>query len=106
MPNNPTNGPTKKPDNDIENGFGRVLNAELSIGFSDVSRTLTSFAFISLMSVLIGVGFGLISSFICKNVPTLKIHPAREVFLILLVAYLSYVVSEMLFLSGIMTIFC
>jgi NhaP-type Na+/H+ or K+/H+ antiporter len=39
-------------------------------------------------------------------VPTLKIHPAREVFLILLMAYLSYVVSEMLHLSGIMTIFC
>jgi NhaP-type Na+/H+ or K+/H+ antiporter len=91
----------------MDNGLSRLLNGEeLSIGSGDIAWTLTKFAFISIFSVLIGVGFGLISSFICKNVPTLKIHPAREVFLILLVAYLAYVVSEMLFLSGIMTIFC
>lgn len=33
-------------------------------------------------------------------------HPVREVFLIILIAYLSYVTAELLEMSGIMTLFC
>ena len=91
----------------VENGMRFLLEADnFSLVSSDVVWALCRFGVISMLSILIGVGFGLIASFISKNVPTLKIHPAREVFLILLIAYLAYVVSEMLHLSGIMTIFC
>lgn len=83
-----------------------LSDPEFKLTASGAITTLSRFMFISFLSILIGVAFGLAVSFICKNVPTLKIHPAREVFLILLVSYLSYVVSEMCHLSGIMTIFC
>lgn len=103
--NNANHAP-KKDDLGIENGLRSLSGEDFSLMSSDVLFTLTRFSMITMLSVIIGVGFGLIASFISKNVPTLKIHPAREVFLILLVAYLGYVVSEMCHLSGIMTIFC
>jgi sodium/hydrogen exchanger-like protein 6/7 len=58
------------------------------------------------MSVVIGLGFGLLGSFLFKSVPSMKEHPVREVCLVILVAYLSYIVAEATEMSGIMTIFC
>jgi len=85
---------------------GRMLKSEnFSLLSSDGISILASFCFMTLFSVLLGVLFGLLASFISKNVPTLRVHPAREMFLILLFAYLGYVVSEMIELSGIMAIF-
>lgn len=99
------NVPDKSVVDDPDNNLKRLLYGSLDFSFGDAFYILSKFAMISFLSILLGVAFGLAASFICKNVPTLKIHPAREVFLILLIAYLSYVVSEMLELSGIMTIF-
>ena len=73
-------------------GKGSLRNLagnEFSLLSSDSLKILSGFWFISLLSVLIGVGFGLLASFIFKKIPTLKIHSSREVFLIMLVAYLS-----------------
>jgi len=98
--------PDKMEDGAVSHGLRTLQTADFSLMSGDVVWAVCRFSFITMMSILIGVSFGLVASFICKNVPTLKIHPAREVFLILLVAYLAYVVSEMCHFSGIMTIFC
>lgn len=90
----------------MENDTNRMLSGDLTLDFSDIFFMFYRFVVISGFSILVGVAFGLVASFISKHVPTLKIHPAREVFLILLVAYLAYVVADILELSGIMTIFC
>lgn len=66
---------------------------------------LLGFGYMSFFSVLVGVAFGLLSSFLLKNCD-FQFHPVREIFLILLFAYLSYIASEILGLSGIMTLFC
>ena len=99
------NIPDKQPGV-VDNNENRMLIAgHLDLTMGDAFFAVYKFSIITCLSILIGVIFGLVSSFICKNVPTLKAHPAREVFLILLVAYLAYVVAEMMELSGIMTIF-
>ena len=41
-----------------------------------------------------------------KNLKDLDKHPVREIFLLLLFAYVSYILSELCGFSGIMTIFC
>ena len=99
------NSPDKPAGGDIGHNLRNLAGNEFSLLSSDSLKILSAFWFISLLSVLIGVGFGLLASFIFKKIPTLKVHPSREVFLIMLIAYLSYVVSEMIHLSGIMTIF-
>lgn len=82
-----------------------LKNDNFSLLSGDGISILASFCFMTLFSILLGVLFGLLASFISKNMPTLRVHPAREMFLILLFAYLGYVVSEMIELSGIMAIF-
>lgn len=100
------NVPDKQEPAEIENGLRMLNTQELDLGSGDVVWGLCRFGIIASLSIIIGISFGLAASFVFKNVPTLKIHAAREVFLIILVAYLSYIVSEMCNLSGIMTIFC
>ena len=58
------------------------------------------------MSILIGIVFGASSAYISKKIPSFKEHPAREIIMIFVLAYLSYVLSEILNLSGIITLFC
>ena len=62
--------------------------------------------YLSLASIALGIMFGMMSAFITKKVITLKEHPAREIILIFLIAYLSYLISEELSFSGIITLFC
>ena len=52
-----------------------------------------------------GLAFGLCAAFIFKQVSDLEEHPVREIFLLLLFAYASYITSELLGFSGIMTLF-
>ena len=64
------------------------------------------FIYLSVVSILIGIAFGAISAFISKKISSFKEHPAREIILIFMLAYISYVLSEILNLSGIITLFC
>ena len=64
------------------------------------------FIYLSAVSILIGILFGALSAMISKKISSLKEHPAREIILIFVLAYLSYVISEILNLSGIITLFC
>ncbi len=62
--------------------------------------------YLSFVSIAMGIGFGFMSAFLSKRITTLKEHPSREIILIFLLAYLSYMLSEELELSGIITLFC
>ena len=64
------------------------------------------FLYLSVVSILIGIAFGVLSAFISKKISSFKEHPAREIILIFMLAYISYVLSEILNLSGIITLFC
>lgn len=64
------------------------------------------FFYLSAASIAIGIIFGLLSAFITKRIVTLKEHPVREIIMIFILAYLSYMISEILDFSGIMTLFC
>jgi len=55
------------------------------------------------MSILIGVLVGITSSLLFKKFD--NINPIKEASMILLSGYLSYLVSEMLHLSGIISLF-
>lgn len=63
------------------------------------------FIYLLVMSVIIGVLFGLVITILFKKFTSFKGFPIRETSLMILVAYLSYHVSEVLNLSGIISLF-
>ena len=67
---------------------------------------LGSFLGLSVFSIFIGVSIGLLCSYVFKKLTDLDKHPVREIFLLLLFAYASYMVSEMIGSSGVITLFC
>lgn len=64
------------------------------------------FFYLSAASIIIGITFGLLSAYITKKLVNFKDHPVREIIMIFILAYLSYITSEILNFSGIMTLFC
>ena len=84
----------------------RESGEEFSIGARDIGVAFGNFLYLSVVSIIIGVAFGLFSAFVLKNVKTMKEHPVMEIFFLLLASYLCYVIAEMSAFSGIMTIFC
>jgi NhaP-type Na+/H+ or K+/H+ antiporter len=48
----------------------------------------------------------MLSALITNKLVNFKEHPPREIILIFLLAYLSYMISEELEFSGIITLFC
>jgi len=77
----------------------------LHLTVSDVGLMFLNFAVLSFCSIFTGIFFGLLTAFILKNLQHLDRHPVREIFLLMLTAYLSYIFSEMCGFSGIMTLF-
>ena len=67
-------------------------------------KLFLDFSYLLIMSVLIGMGVGIISSLLFKKFD--KIDPIKEASIILLSGYLSYLVSEIFHLSGIISLFC
>jgi len=67
---------------------------------------LLKFVYLSLASIGLGIIFGFVSAFVTKKLLNLKEYPVREILLIFVFAYLSYMVSEILGFSGIMALFC
>lgn len=59
-----------------------------------------------MMSLIVGVLVGALSSLLFKYCDSLINHPVKETSLILLLGYASYLVSESLHLSGILSLFC
>lgn len=65
----------------------------------------SGFLLTTVLSIIIGVCIGLFASWVIKRVHNLSFHPERETAIIILFGYLSYALSEVLSLSGIMSIF-
>ncbi|XP_074586975.1 sodium/hydrogen exchanger 3-like, partial [Curcuma longa] len=87
-----------------------LFNAVQSLDLSDVN-TMTAFElfakflYLFFTSTALGILVGLISAYSIKKLYIGRHSTNREVAIMLLLAYLSYMVAELLSLSGILTIF-
>ena len=77
----------------------------VTIGAKEVGNAVLNFFVLTFSSLGVGIAIGLLSAFISKRVPSLQHHPVLEIFLIILFGYSSYLLAELLALSGIMTLF-
>ena len=75
-------------------------------GFWESLQLILSFIVTTILSIGIGMGIGFLAALVFKKNPGLQNHPEREIGIIILVGYLSYIISELIGLSGIMAIFC
>ena len=73
--------------------------------FIEATKIMISFLFITTTSIILGVTFGLLCSFMLKKTPGINDFPTRETTLIIMLAYISYIIAEVLDISGIVTIF-
>lgn len=58
------------------------------------------------MSLIVGIVLGAISALLFKHCDSLLKYPIKETSLILLLGYASYLISESIHLSGILSLFC
>ncbi|KAK4773727.1 hypothetical protein SAY87_028746 [Trapa incisa] len=86
--------------------FNALQKVDLSHITSDVALRFTvSLSYLFLTSTLLGVAVGLLSAYIIKKLYFGRHSTDREVALMILMAYLSYMIAELFSLSGIMTVF-
>ena len=62
------------------------------------------FVLLGLVSIIIGLVFGLIQSYLMKKARSLTRRPVAECAIIFSIAYIAYVVAEMLHQSGIIAL--
>jgi len=87
-----------------------MINAEPDDTQMDVSvgtflSLMWQFTYLCTLSILIGIFFGLLCALLFKKNPRLRESPIKEVSIIILMGYLSYIVAEIFDISGIMTLF-
>ncbi|KAF5463461.1 hypothetical protein F2P56_019373 [Juglans regia] len=87
-----------------------LFNAVQTLNFSDIDiltalKLLGTFLYLFFTSTALGIAAGLISAFIIKTLYFGRHSTDREVALMMLMAYLSYMLAELFNLSGILTIF-
>ncbi|KAL3538008.1 hypothetical protein ACH5RR_001374 [Cinchona calisaya] len=87
-----------------------LFNAVQSIDFSDIDvltalKLLGNFLYLFFTSTVLGIAVGLLSAYGIKTLYFGRHSTDREVAIMILMAYLSYMVAELLSLSGILTIF-
>jgi sodium/hydrogen exchanger 8 len=85
-------------------GGGDSSGSGSGFGVRDLFLAMGTFIGVSLGSLCVGIGVALLCCFIFKRVD-LSHFPIYEFTLVTLFAYLSYFMAEMMFLSGIMSIF-
>ncbi len=85
--------------------FRTVESVGDSFGVFEGFELVWSFMYVLVISITLGMGFGLLCSILIKRTPNINKHPERETTLVIMMGYLAYVVSELLDFSGIMTIF-
>ncbi|GFY90620.1 sodium hydrogen exchanger 2 [Actinidia rufa] len=78
-----------------------LTNVDPAIAFHFIGNFLYLFS----MSTLLGVLTGLLSAYIIKKLYIGRHSTDREVALMMLMAYLSYMMAELFYLSGILTVF-
>ncbi|KAI4326476.1 hypothetical protein MLD38_031788 [Melastoma candidum] len=86
--------------------FNALQRFDLSRFTSDVTfKFLGSLLYLFSTSTFLGVAVGLLSAYIIKKLYFGRHSTDREVALMILMAYLSYMMAELLYLSGILTVF-
>ncbi|KAL2325468.1 hypothetical protein Fmac_024526 [Flemingia macrophylla] len=87
-----------------------LFNSVQSLDFSSIDaitalKLLGTFLYLFFTSTALGIVVGLLSAYIIKTLYLGRHSTDREVALMMLMAYLSYIIAELLSLSGILTIF-
>lgn len=87
-----------------------LFNAIQSFDLSHIDHRIAlqfigSFLYLFLASTLLGVTVGLLSAYVIKKLYFGRHSTDREVAVMMLMAYLSYMLAELLHLSGILTVF-
>ncbi|KAL3649109.1 monovalent cation:H+ antiporter, CPA1 (nhx1) [Castilleja foliolosa] len=86
--------------------FNAIQKFDLSnISLRIVLQFIGNFSSLFIASTLLGVFIGLLSAFIIKKLYMGRHSTDREVALMILMAYLSYILAELCDLSGILTVF-
>nr|ABC18331.1 vacuolar Na+/H+ antiporter Nhx2 [Karelinia caspia] len=86
--------------------FNAVQNFDLSqITTSTAFQLIGNFFYLFVTSTLLGGGAGLLSAYIIKKLYFGRHSTDREVAIMILMAYLSYMLAELFYLSGILTVF-
>ncbi|KAJ4846215.1 monovalent cation:H+ antiporter, CPA1 (nhx1) [Turnera subulata] len=86
--------------------FNAIQRFDLSHITSSITLQLFGrFLYLFASSTLLGVGVGLLSAYIIKKLYFGRHSTDREVALMILMAYLSYIMAELFDLSGILTVF-
>ncbi|XP_057962002.1 sodium/hydrogen exchanger 2-like isoform X2 [Malania oleifera] len=87
-----------------------LFNSVQSLDFNNLTaltalKLLGTFLYLFLTSTVLGIAVGLLSAFIIKTLYFGRHSTDREVAIMMLMAYLSYMLAELLNLSGILTVF-
>ncbi|XWS64588.1 hypothetical protein CRYUN_Cryun05aG0016300 [Craigia yunnanensis] len=87
-----------------------LFNSVQSIDINNIDATMSlkllgTFLYLFFSSTILGIVAGLLSAFIIKTLYFGRHSTDREVALMMIMAYLSYMLAELLSLSGILTIF-
>ncbi|KAD4178622.1 hypothetical protein E3N88_27213 [Mikania micrantha] len=86
--------------------FNAVQNFDLSqITTAVAFQLIGNFFYLFITSTLLGAGAGLLSAYIIKKLYFGRHSTDREVAIMILMAYLSYMLAELFYLSGILTVF-
>ncbi|KAI4349605.1 hypothetical protein L6164_010171 [Bauhinia variegata] len=86
--------------------FNAIQKFDLShITSANVMQFLGNFLYLFVTSTFLGVAVGLLSAYIIKKLYFGRHSTDREIALMILMAYFSYMVAELLDLSGILTVF-
>lgn len=86
--------------------FNAIQNFDLTnINFITVLQLLGNFFYLFIVSTMLGVLVGLLSAYVIKKLYFGRHSTDREVAVMILMAYLSYMLSELFHLSAILTVF-
>eukprot|EP00250_Pteridium_aquilinum_P002547 c12767_g2_i1 orf=1-912(-) len=86
--------------------FNAIQGLDLSeINASKIFSLLGKFLYLFVTSTLLGIFVGLVSAFTIKKLYVGRHSTDREIAIMVLMPYLSYMVAELLDLSGILTVF-
>nr|GEY91794.1 sodium/hydrogen exchanger 2-like [Tanacetum cinerariifolium] len=86
--------------------FNAVQNFDLSrITTTDAFQLVGNFFYLFVTSTVLGAGAGLLSAYVIKKLYFGRHSTDREVAIMILMAYMSYMLAELFYLSGILTVF-
>ncbi|KAI5073373.1 hypothetical protein GOP47_0011386 [Adiantum capillus-veneris] len=86
--------------------YRAVENLDLSeVDALAILQILGEFIYLFLTSTLLGIAVGLLSAYVIKKLYFGRHSTDREIAVMILMAYLSYILAELLYLSGILTVF-